>query len=129
MDKIKHFFVIRAPFYYIIAFQKMENSMTETNQTLEKNLTHTNINGRDIYLLGTAHVSKKSVEDVKEAVSEIKPEAICVELLLRTKAEKVRVWNMDNESTVVESTGVDGPYRRFVLPTIPPWEIRLIATE
>jgi hypothetical protein len=56
-------------------------------------------------------------------------EAIDVELLLQAKAEKVRVWNMDNESTVVESTGVDGPYRRFVLPTIPPWEIRLIVTE
>ena len=56
-------------------------------------------------------------------------EALDVELLLRTNANKVRVWNMDNESTVVESTGTDGPYKKFTLPTIPPWEIRLIVTE
>jgi len=36
---------------------------------------------------------------------------------------------MDNQSTVVESRGTDGPYRKFVLPTIPPWEIRLIVAE
>lgn len=56
-------------------------------------------------------------------------EALGVELLLRTESEKVRVWDMDNQSTVVESTGTDGPYRKFVLPTIPPWEIRLIVAE
>ncbi len=35
---------------------------------------------KTVYLLGTAHVSKKSVEEVKEAILEYKPEKICVEL-------------------------------------------------
>jgi hypothetical protein len=56
-------------------------------------------------------------------------EAACVELLLRTKAETIQVWDMDNRSRIVECTGADGPYKKFVLPTIPPWEIRLIVTE
>jgi hypothetical protein len=56
-------------------------------------------------------------------------EATGVELLLRTKAETIQVWDMDNRNRIVECTGADGPYKKFVLPTIPPWEIRLIVTE
>ncbi|MBM4090407.1 MAG: hypothetical protein FJ276_13445 [Planctomycetes bacterium] len=55
-------------------------------------------------------------------------EADGVELLLRTESGEIRVWDMDNDSTVVESAGLDGPYRTFPLPSIPPWELRLIAT-
>jgi hypothetical protein len=55
-------------------------------------------------------------------------EAVGVELLLRTPSRRIRVWNMDSDSTVVASVEVDGPYRKFTLPTIPPWEIRLIVT-
>ncbi len=36
--------------------------------------------GRDFYLLGTAHVSAQSVEDVKNVVPEINPDSICIEL-------------------------------------------------
>ena len=32
------------------------------------------------YLLGTAHISQQSVDDVAQAVAEIKPDAVCVEL-------------------------------------------------
>ena len=39
-----------------------------------------NLNGREIVLLGTAHVSDESVKEVSAAVREIKPEAVCVEL-------------------------------------------------
>lgn len=35
---------------------------------------------RQIYLVGTAHVSKESVEDVKQTVDEVQPDKICVEL-------------------------------------------------
>jgi len=37
-------------------------------------------NGKTYYLLGTAHISKKSVEDVSAAVEEIQPDSICIEL-------------------------------------------------
>jgi hypothetical protein len=55
-------------------------------------------------------------------------EAVGVELRLRTPSQKIRVWDMDNQSVVVESAGTDGPYQTFLLPEIPPWEIRLIVT-
>lgn len=35
---------------------------------------------RQIYLVGTAHVSKESVEDVRKTVAQVKPDTICVEL-------------------------------------------------
>ena len=35
---------------------------------------------RVLYLVGTAHVSKKSVEDVRTTIEALKPEAVCVEL-------------------------------------------------
>ncbi len=45
-----------------------------------ENLTHVKLKNKDVYLLGTAHVSKQSVEDVQAAVAEIEPDTICVEL-------------------------------------------------
>lgn len=36
--------------------------------------------GRTITLIGTAHVSKESVEEVKETINEIKPDCVAVEL-------------------------------------------------
>ena len=36
--------------------------------------------GREIYLVGTAHVSSESVEDVRRTVETVTPDAICVEL-------------------------------------------------
>ena len=35
---------------------------------------------KEIYLVKTAHVSKTSVEDVKQCIEEVKPDAICIEL-------------------------------------------------
>ena len=35
---------------------------------------------RQIYLVGTAHVSKESVEDVRKTVALVEPDTICVEL-------------------------------------------------
>lgn len=35
---------------------------------------------REVYLLGTAHVSRSSVEEVERAIRELKPDAVCVEL-------------------------------------------------
>lgn len=41
---------------------------------------HIQINNKDIYLLGTAHVSKLSAKQVKEAIAEINPDTVCIEL-------------------------------------------------
>lgn len=37
-------------------------------------------NDKEIYLVKTAHVSKTSVEDVKQCIKEVNPDAICIEL-------------------------------------------------
>lgn len=49
--------------------------------------------GKTIHLLGTAHVSRKSVEEVERVIREVRPDTVCVELdegrykmLLDTKA-------------------------------------------
>ncbi|OQY28129.1 MAG: conjugal transfer protein TraB [Candidatus Cloacimonetes bacterium 4572_55] len=36
--------------------------------------------GKVIYLVGTAHVSKQSVEDVKQTILKVEPDTVCVEL-------------------------------------------------
>jgi pheromone shutdown-related protein TraB len=43
-------------------------------------VTHLSFEGRDIYLVGTAHVSQRSVEDVGRVVDELRPDTVCVEL-------------------------------------------------
>src|SRR5690606_26793464 len=35
---------------------------------------------KEIYLIGTAHVSQKSVEEVERVIQEIRPDTVCVEL-------------------------------------------------
>ena len=54
--------------------------MTKTDLQLPESVTNIKLENKDIYLVGTAHVSKQSVEDVREAVEKIKPGTICVEL-------------------------------------------------
>jgi hypothetical protein len=51
--------------------------------------------------------------------------AECVELLVRTGCDLMRITDMSGLETVVHADGVDGPYRRFVIPTIAPWEMCL----
>ncbi len=49
-------------------------------EQLPKSVTHVVANDKDIYLIGTAHVSKESVQDVKKAVEIVAPDSICIEL-------------------------------------------------
>jgi len=44
------------------------------------NVHRLEIDGREIILIGTAHVSRKSVDEVKEIIQEEKPNTVCVEL-------------------------------------------------
>ena len=46
----------------------------------EENITRLQVNGKEIILIGTAHVSKKSAEQVKEVIEAEKPDSVCVEL-------------------------------------------------
>jgi pheromone shutdown-related protein TraB len=54
--------------------------MTEVASQLPKSVRPIMMDGKSIYLVGTAHVSKESVEDVRNTVEVIKPDTICVEL-------------------------------------------------
>lgn len=43
-------------------------------------VTHLRYEGRDLYLVGTAHVSQRSVDDVGEVITALTPDTVCVEL-------------------------------------------------
>ncbi len=43
-------------------------------------VTRIEYQGREIYLVGTAHVSQKSVEEVERVIAEVRPNTVCVEL-------------------------------------------------
>jgi pheromone shutdown-related protein TraB len=54
--------------------------MQPSNSHLPKSVCPISTDDKTIYLVGTAHVSKESVEDVHVSINTIQPEAICVEL-------------------------------------------------
>lgn len=49
-----------------------------------------------------------------------------VVLMLRTTGEEIRLFDMRCSETRVRSAGSDGACRKFVLPPIDPWQMRLI---
>ncbi len=49
-------------------------------QSLPESVTKIILDGREIFLVGTAHVSKESVEDVKKTIRSVKPNSVCIEL-------------------------------------------------
>lgn len=53
--------------------------MKEIEQ-LEQNITRITFPDKEIFLVGTAHVSKSSAELVRRAIAELKPDTICIEL-------------------------------------------------
>lgn len=54
--------------------------MTIADSKLSKNVQEITMDGKNIYLVGTAHVSKESVKDVRNTIETVKPDTICVEL-------------------------------------------------
>jgi len=46
----------------------------------ENNITRIDLDGREIILIGTAHVSKQSAEQVKEVIEQERPDSVCIEL-------------------------------------------------
>ena len=47
---------------------------------MNENIVKLNYKDKEIYLVKTAHVSKNSINDVKECIGEVKPDTICIEL-------------------------------------------------
>ena len=47
---------------------------------LGDNVTCLEANGKTYYIIGTAHVSKDSVQEVEDTIDAIKPDTVCVEL-------------------------------------------------
>ncbi|AWW28248.1 MULTISPECIES: TraB/GumN family protein [unclassified Acetobacterium] len=47
---------------------------------MESNITRLDYNGKEIILIGTAHVSKNSVDEVRETIEKERPDSICIEL-------------------------------------------------
>lgn len=47
---------------------------------MNENIVKTDWNGKEIWLVKTAHVSKNSLEDAQNTLNEVKPDAVCIEL-------------------------------------------------
>jgi len=47
---------------------------------LSDNVVHLQYEGKDLYIVGTAHISKKSVDEVRDVIQQLKPDTVCVEL-------------------------------------------------
>lgn len=46
----------------------------------EENITRIQLDGREIVLIGTAHVSRQSAEQVKNVIEQERPDSVCIEL-------------------------------------------------
>ncbi|MGI2328083.1 TraB/GumN family protein [Planococcus sp. YIM B11945] len=46
----------------------------------EENITRIQLNGKELILIGTAHVSKQSAEQVKQVIERERPDSVCIEL-------------------------------------------------
>ena len=52
-----------------------------------------------------------------------------VTLMLRTVHDQLRIVNSQLRETTVAVSGIDGGYRKFVIPRIGPWDIRLVIED
>ena len=57
----------------------MENKPTQTSQ-YSSDVHHIRIEGKEIFIIGTAHISQNSADLVREVISNEKPDVVCVEL-------------------------------------------------
>jgi len=54
--------------------------MDELAGQLPQSVALVQVDGKEVYLVGTAHVSKRSVEDVRATIEAVRPDAVCIEL-------------------------------------------------
>jgi len=57
----------------------MTSEIAET-AGLPQHTTHVRVEDKDVFLVGTAHISRESVDDVRTTVARVSPDTICVEL-------------------------------------------------
>ena len=50
-------------------------------------------------------------------------------LLIQTDKAQIRVFDMRAAASQVRSSGSDGPCRKFTIPAIEPWQMRLVVAE
>ena len=50
-------------------------------------------------------------------------------MMLRTENMSIKVYDMECKESVIRSSGVDGPYQKFIIPYVDPWQIRLVISE
>ncbi len=50
-------------------------------------------------------------------------------LKLKTKNKTIRVFDMKCKETVIQSSGTDGPYQKFVIPEVDAWQMRLVVSD
>jgi pheromone shutdown-related protein TraB len=55
-------------------------SDSNDSNPLPEAVTHVRLGKKEIYLIGTAHLSQRSVDDVRRVIELVKPDSICVEL-------------------------------------------------
>ncbi len=68
---------------------------------MQNNITTLFIDNKEIYLVGTAHVSQRSADEVKEIIQEIEPDCICIEL------DKERFHGLKNPKKWSETDIID----------------------
>ncbi|MFO7644343.1 MAG: TraB/GumN family protein [Desulfosarcina sp.] len=64
-------------------------------------LHHLNHNGKQVILIGTAHVSKASVELVESVIAETRPDTVCVELC-ESRARSIRQKDHWQEMDIIK---------------------------
>jgi len=52
-----------------------------------------------------------------------------VMLMLRTENKSIKLYDMECSEAIIQSSGTDGPYQKFVIPYVDPWQIRLVICE
>jgi hypothetical protein len=52
-----------------------------------------------------------------------------LDLAVATSADEARVFDMQAKEHVIRASSTNGPYRRFVLPAVEPWAMRLVVVE
>ena len=74
----------------------------------EKNITRLQYMEKEIILIGTAHVSKDSVELVREVIDEERPDSVCIELDEKRfeNIQNPKAWEQTDVAQVIKSKKV-----------------------
>lgn len=78
--------------------------MARSDPALPESVHCVSMDGKNIYIIGTAHVSRESVKDVSSTVEAVRPDAICVELCAARHRAIVQRdnWKQMNIFTIIK---------------------------